>query len=831
MKSRLLKAAAFAATTLISDPQFAQAQKGLFKNKLKEKDAPKPPEARPADDKPLTQEQTAFFEKKIRPVLVDKCYSCHSADTPKGAKGELLLDTREGTLKGAVAGPGVIPGNAKKSAIIRAMKGDGLDPMPPKEKLDAGVIADFEKWIAMGAPDPRTGKAGPKPINIAKGKEHWAFQPVKAPGVPKLKEQPANPVDAFVRKALADKGLTPSAPAEKATLLRRVTFDLTGLPPTPEQLEAFLKDTSDKALEKVIDALLASPQFGERWGRHWLDVARYADSSGKEQNIVYPFAWRYRDYVIAAFNKDKPYDRFIKEQLAGDLLPSKNDAEKAEHLIATGYLAVGAKSHNERNPRQFALDVADEQIDAFSQGMLGITISCARCHDHKFDPIPTKDYYAIAGIFTSTETKFGTAPSIQSRQTAPLIELPAAPDVPVGTMMTKTELDRLKTRLTETKKQREDAIEAGKKDTQPNIRLLVFNAQISTMEKQLSYYDADGNPKKMAMGAADRTFPRDMPVYTRGELSKPGETAPRGFAQVIAPAAPKIKDGSGRKELAEWVASPSNPLTARVYVNRVWGHLFGKGLVASPDNFGTAGQKPTHPELLDDLAGTFVKDGWSTKALIKNLMLSDTYRQASAHSEANAAVDPDNDYLWRMSKRRLDAEAIRDAMLAASGELDKTAPVGSPVQKMEGPTQQVARFGGGLGDLANNTKRSVYIPIIRDMTPESLDLFDFPDASLVNGHRDDTSVPSQALYLMNNAAVMKLADKGAEKLIAKYLSPTERIEAAFQLAFGRGASKTEAKAAEGFLEKFKKTSRAGEKAAWSALVQALYGTAEFRLLD
>ena len=831
MTSRLIKAAAFAVAAfssmlLLSGPQYAIAQKGIFKNKLKAGETVAPVAA-----KPLTADESAFFEKKIRPVLVEKCYSCHTAETPKGAKGGLVLDTKAGMRKGGEAGPAVIAGNPKKSPILKAMKGDELNQMPPKDKLSADVIADFEKWIAMGAPDPRTGKAGAtsKPIDIAKGKEHWAFQPVKSPAIPTGKDQP---IDAFVLKTLADKTLTPAAPADKPTLLRRIYFDLVGLPPTPDQLDAFLKDTSAKALEHVIDELLASPQFGERWGRHWLDVARYAESSGKETNIVYPFAWRYRDYVINAFNKDKPYDQFLQEQLAGDLLPSKNDTEKAEHLIATGYLALGAKSHNERNARQFQLDVADEQIDAFSQGMLGITISCARCHDHKFDPIPTKDYYALAGIFTSTETKYGTARTVGSIQAAPLVELPAKADVPVGTMLSKAEVEKLRTRQTDLKKQREEAVEAGKKDPQLNVRLLGITAQLSTVEKQLGYYDADGNPKKMAMGVADRSFGRDMPVYTRGELSKPGETAPRGFAQVIAPAAPKIKTGSGRLELAEWVASPANPLTARVYVNRIWGHLFGRGLVASADNFGTAGQKPTHPELLDYLAGQLVKKGWSTKAIVKELMLSRTYQQASTHDEANAATDPDNDYLWRMSKRRLDAEAIRDAMLAVSGELDKVAPTGSPLQKLEGPTQQIGRFGG-LGNLNENTKRSVYLPILRDLTPEALDHFDFPDASLVSGHRDDTSVPSQALYLMNNASVMKLAEKGAEKLIAKYLSPTERIEAAFKLAFGRGASKSEAKAAEGFLAKMQKsgTRAGGEKAAWSALLQALYGTAEFRYID
>ena len=836
MPSRIFKVAfvglaSFTAMLMLAEPQSAQAQKGIFKNKLKAGES-----APPAAEKALSADESAFFEKKIRPVLVEKCYSCHTAETPKGAKGGLVLDTKAGMLKGGEAGPAVTAGNGKKSPIIKAMKGDELNPMPPKEKLSADVIADFEKWIAMGAPDPRTGKAGStsKPIDINKGKEHWAFQAVKSPEVPKLKTPDSlpssarpTPVDAFILETLADKNLTPAAPADKATLLRRMYFDLIGLPPTPDQLDTFLKDTSAKAVERVIDELLAAPQFGERWGRHWLDVARYAESSGKETNIVYPFAWRYRDYVIGAFNKDKPYDQFLKEQLAGDLLPSKNDTEKAEHLIATGYLALGSKSHNERNARQFQLDVADEQIDAFSQGMLGITISCARCHDHKFDPIPTKDYYAIAGIFTSTETKYGTARTVGSIQAAPLVELPANADVPVGAMLTKAEVEKLKTRQTDLKKQREDAIEAGKKDMQPNIRLLGITAQLSTVEKQLGYYDADGNPKKMAMGVSDRTFGRDMPVYTRGELSKPGETAPRGFAQVIAPAAPKIKTGSGRLELAEWVASPANPLTARVYVNRIWGHLLGRGLVASADNFGTAGQKPTHPELLDYLAGQLMKKDWSTKSLIKELMLSQTYQQASTHNETNAATDPDNEYLWRMSKRRLDAEAIRDAMLAVSGELDKVAPTGSPLQKLEGPTQQIGRFGG-LGNFNENAKRSVYLPILRDLAPEALDHFDFPDASLVGGHRDDTSVPSQALYLMNNASVMKLAEKGAEKLIAKYLSPTERIEAAFKLAFGRGASKTEAKAAEQFLAKMQKS---GTKAAWSALLQALYGTAEFRYLD
>jgi hypothetical protein len=388
-------------------------------------------DAKPAttDEKPATAEQVAFFEKKIRPVLIDKCYSCHSEETKKGPKGGLLLDTREGLRKGGDSGPAVVPGNPKASLLIKALKGDGAEAMPPKEKLSADVVADFEAWVKAGAADPRAGKAAAKktePIDVEAGKRHWAFQPPKKPGS-------AVSIDALVQAKLREKSLTPNPEADRRTLLRRVSFDLVGLPPTPAQVEAFLADKSPHAFEKVVDELLASPAFGERWGRHWLDVARYAESSGKEQNVLYPFAWRYRDYVIASFNADKPYDQFLREQLAGDLLPAATDAEKAEHLIATGFLAVGPKSHNERNPLQFRLDLADEQIDAFSQAMLGLTVACARCHDHKFDPIPTRDYYALAGIFTSTETKFGTPRALQGRLNAtPLAELPKDAPVPTG---------------------------------------------------------------------------------------------------------------------------------------------------------------------------------------------------------------------------------------------------------------------------------------------------------------------------------------------------------------------------------------------------------------
>jgi hypothetical protein len=810
-----------------------------------------------AADKPTADDQARFFENKIRPVLVAQCFSCHSGETPKGAKGGLRLDTAAGLKAGGDSGPAVVAGNPKKSPLIAALKATGgMKVMPPKGKLDDAVIADFEKWVSDGALDPRKDNGKADTVAKAdpnKGKDHWAFHPVREPKVPEVNRETkasawtiTSPVDAFVAAGWADKKLVPVADADKRTLLRRVTFDLTGLPPTPAEIDAFLKDTSPNAFEKVVDKLLAAPAFGERWGRHWLDVARYAESSGKEQNVFYPHAWRYRDYVIAAFNADKPIDQFFKEQLAGDLMGAKDDTDKANKMIATGYLAMGPKSHNERNRKQFELDVADEMIDAFSQGMLGLTIACARCHDHKFDPIPTKDYYAVAGIFTSTELKIGNSGTVGGRGGIPAAKLPDGADVPVGPALTPAEVKKLREQLEDLKKQRDEAIKEAMKDKQPSVRLVGITTRIGVIESQIEQYDADNNHKKIAMAVSDRTFPKDMPIHLRGEVDKTGDTVARGFVQVLGNASPKIGRGSsGRKELADWVASDKNPLTARVYVNRVWLHLFGKGIVTTPDNFGTTGTAPSHPELLDYLASTFTKQGWSTKKLVRELVLSHTYRLSSDHHSGNDAIDPDNVQLWRMSKRRLDAEEIRDAMLAVSGELDVKPADGSPVAKLAGTSQFIGRFMG-MGTMDSN-KRSVYLPIVRENVPEALELFDFAEPSLVTGQRDDTSVPAQGLYLLNSPKVMGWADSAAQKL-KKYDSETERVQQAFKLTLGRMPSQKEETAATAFVAKFKKTEarnatpsggfRPGaartpdvDKMAWAALVQALFATAEFRYLD
>lgn len=807
----------------------------------------KSPSSAAAPTRPPTPEQLAFFEKQIRPVLVDKCYQCHSAEAEK-IKGSLVLDTREGIRKGGDTGPAVVPGNLPASLLIKAIRYADSDlAMPPKKqggKLPDNVIADFEKWVSMGAPDPRDGKAlvAKKSWDSEKGKDHWAFKlPVKAPP-PQVKDTAwaCNDVDRYVLAELEANGLKPVGDADRRTLIRRVHFDLIGLPPTPEQVEAFINDPSPGAFEKVVDGLLGKPQFGERWGRHWLDVARYAESSGKENNIIYPHAWRYRDYVIKAFADDKPYDQFLREQIAGDLLPAKDQTQKAWQQIATGFLAIGPKSHNTRDPRQFALDLADEQIDAVSQGMLGLTVSCARCHDHKFDPIPQAEYYAMAGIFLSTETRFGTPRFIQNNQATPLLTLSDKANLRDAPPMPPRQIGVLKHQLEQARKERDEVLaeSKGSRDRAvfANPKLIRSATQVAILEKQLDRYDVYGRPLRLAMGVQERMFPRDTQLLARGEPDKPLDTVPRGFVQIVNTKSPsQITQGSGRLELAEWIASPENPLTARVMANRVWLQLFGTGIVATPDNFGAMGQKPTNQPLLDHLAMSFVENGWSVKKLIRQIVLSHTYQLSSDHSAANFAIDPDNVHHWRMSKRRLDAECIRDAMLAVSGKLDLHQPNGSPVANSEGPVLALLRFGALNSE---RPVRSVYLPIVRDQAPEALAVFDFAEASLVVGDREVTTVPSQALYLMNSVFVQRTAEAMAERLLAQNLRDTDLANAAFQLAFGRSPSTGELQATQLFFETFKvaeatrfQSKESLGKTGLVAFCQGLLGSAEFRYLN
>jgi hypothetical protein len=778
-----------------------------------------------------TAEQLAFFEKKIRPVLVDQCYSCHS-ESAKSIKAGLKLDTRVATRAGGETGPAIVPGEPDRSLLIKALRSnDDNTRMPPKNRLSDDVISDFAQWVKMGAPDPRTGdgKSAAKPeIDIEKGRQHWAYQPVKDCTPPAVNDAnwAANDIDKFVRAAQEAKGVKPAPDADERTLLRRVFLDITGLPPTPEDVNAYASDTDPQKYAKLVDRLLASPQFGERWGRHWLDVARYGESTGKSVNFTYPHAWRYRDYVIQAFNADKPFDQFIREQLAGDLLPAKDELEKSEHAIAAGFLAIGTKSLNERNRLQFELDLVDEQIDVFSQAFLGITAACARCHDHKFDPIPTRDYYALAGIFRSTETCYGTINSIQARYATPLVPLPNS--VPTGSApLSKNERETLERQLKRLKSELEDQVKKiGEKESFLAANGVRNRIQIQLTESKLAQYEADGTPKRMAMSVREKGRVKDSPIYVRGEPEKPGDVVPRGSLQVITLAMEPIRQGSGRKELADWVASPKNPLTARVYANRIWQHLLGRGIVGTADNFGVSGQTPSHPELLDHLATWLVSHDWSTKQLIKYIVTSRTYRQSAKFDAANHEIDPDNVLLWRTVPTRLDAEVIRDAMLAVSGKLDPSPAQGSPVAgQSEGYAQQLLREAGRRNNLYDSNHRSVYLPVIRDNLPEAMSLFDAADPSLVAGERGNTTVPAQSLFLMNSPFVIQQAEATAERLRSMGGTDADRVRAAYRLYYGRLPKDQELKAATDFIANYSKNAK--QRDAWTAFCQALFGSVEF----
>jgi hypothetical protein len=684
--------------------------------------------------------------------------------------------------------------------------------------LPDAVIADFTEWVKRGVPMPATNTVATNEKMEAR-LAHWSFQSVKDALAPTVKNTtwPRSEVDRFVLAELEAKGLAPVGDAEPAALLRRVHLDLTGLPPTAEQVTAFLAAPSESRIEGVIDELMKSPQFGERWGRHWLDVARYAESSGKETDFAYPQAWRYRDYVIKAFNQDMPFDQFIREQIAGDLFEARDDKERAELLIATGFLAIGPKSHIEKNPLQFEMDVVDEQIDTVSQAFLATTMACARCHDHKYDPVSQRDYYALAGIFRSTDTKFGTIKLIQNNNPGALMPLPATAGQPDAL---KPLAPRERTRLENAIAQNAARIaEMTKKREFASSEFVRTRLRLETDRAHLAAYEADGTPKQFATCVLEREKPRDSALLLRGEVQKPGDMVPRGLP-VLAKANTAIPNGSGRKELASWISSPDNPLTARVIVNRVWLHLFGQGIVATPDNFGLSGQAPTHPALLDHLATRFMKEGWSVKKLIRELMTSRVYALSTAHDAKNHEVDPDNTLLWRMTPRRLDAESIRDAMLLTAGKLDLRPPTGSAV----------GAFGEGYVVGANtrlldqvSPHRSVYLPVARNLPMESLALFDMAAGSTVTGQRPQTTVPAQSLFLLNSSYVLKAADFAAQRLLTERpTSEPHRVKLAYERIFNRPPTDAEIEAALTFV----KTKPDAAKG-WAALCQSLWASHEF----
>ncbi|MEO8493879.1 MAG: PSD1 and planctomycete cytochrome C domain-containing protein [Planctomycetota bacterium] len=792
----------------------------------------------------------ALFEAKIRPMLAQHCYQCHSAKSGV-PEGNLLLDSREATRKGGDRGPAVVPGKPNESLLLTAIThSDSELKMPPKkEQLPAALIHDVERWIKLGAPDPRDASAVPKSLveNLEEAREFWALQkPVRhEPPTVQDKSWPNSAIDQFVLARLEASNLSPSADAELATLLRRLYFDLLGLPPSPETSQAFVSRTQsegfDAAWEAEVDSLLASERYGERWGRHWLDVARFAESSGKEANISFPYAWRYRDYVIDCFNADVPFDRFLTEQIAGDLLSYASEDERARLLIATGFLALGPKNLDEANGFQFLADVIDEQIDTVTRAVMGHSVACARCHDHKFDPYAMEDYYALAGIFASTKTYFGTAVSPANRVSGDPLVLPQQASVPIlHEGISAERVAALKLQLAALQKEEQEgqaavqrAIEAGEDASEiftitDALRIFWTSGGI---EGQLEKVDDQGNPLPLAMGVLDREQLLDIPLLARGDINRPGEPVPRGFPRVIDlhESAHVPVDASGRLEFAQWLTHPDHPLTARVMANRVWHYLFGAGLVRTTDNFGVTGESPSHPELLDYLAIRLVENGWSVKKLVREIVLTRTYRESSAYREAAFQVDPDNRLLWRASKRRLDAEAIRDAMLVASGELDVARPVGSLVGRVIGdrPISLIGLDTKIPADLDDATHRSVYLPVLRDRLPDVLDLFDFAEPSLVTGTRDTTNVPVQALYLMNSPFVQARATALAERIMATVENDQARVQLAFTLCFNREPDAEELQIANEFLG----DGSTSDKPMLISYCHALLSAAEFRNLD
>lgn len=798
----------------------------------------------------LSAEDTAFFEAKVRPVLVKHCYECHSVESGK-SKGGLTLDTKQGVLSGGDTGPAVVPGDPAKSLLLTAIKHDDPDlEMPPKEaKLSAEVIADFETWIKTGAADPRVSavKAAERPpVDLEAGRQFWSY---KNPVMPK---QAAQGIDGFIEAKLKENQLTPAPEAEAVVLLRRLCFDLTGLPPTPKQVQQFSIDK----LEATVDALLASAEFGVRWGRHWLDVARFAESNGRESNLAFPHAWRYRDYVIDAVNADIPFDRFITEQVAGDLLPAKDDAERARLLIATGFLALGAKGLNEQNKAQFAADVADEQLDAVTRAVLGSSVACARCHDHKTDPFSMEDYYALAGIFKSTQTFYGNWVDSENNNHGHLIRLPELPgQVIPNKSIPEARVKQLKEDLAKIdqseKEQKEYAMKAkleGRDISGEFYKMLTMAIgniwRRGGIEGELERVDDKGRALPLCMGVQDAKRIQDSQLYDRGELAHPVKAVPRGFPRVIEVQGEVAKEQSGRLDLAQWLTSRDNPLTARVMANRVFHHLLGAGIVRTVDTFGFGGERPSHPELLDYLAIRFMDGGWSVKKLIKEIVMTRTYRQRSdgvmengsdgqnsntpALQHSPAFIDPDNRLLWHANKRRLDAEVIRDSMLAVSGSLDTSRRPGSLVAELNGQSVSLIGFNTALPpDLDGSHRRSIYLPVIRDQLPDVLEQFDVANPNLVTGDRDVTNVPLQALYLLNGPFVQEQAAALAQRITKEKPTLSERIRRAFSLCFNRAPDAKEQQLAKTFFQ----TGSADDSKLLTAFCQSLLSSAEFRFAD
>ncbi len=778
---------------------------------------------------PLASKEIDFFEKNIRPALAKHCYECHSA-TSKRIKGGLRLDTRHAILRGGDSGSAINHEAPESSLILRALRYEENLEMPPDGQLPSHIVQAFEKWVSMGAPDPREETTLEPDIPADSVDELWSLQPIAAPELPQLaNDEPIqNPIDAFVLEQLESRNIPPNGPATEHALFRRLSFDLIGLPPTPGEIDSFIQEAQRdrrSAVERSVDSLLASPHFGERWGRHWLDVARYADSNGQSRDVLFPHAWRYRNWVIDAFNEDLPYDDFIRQQIAGDLMTATSNEESVQQQIATGFLAIGSKPLVAGN---LTLDLIDDQIDAVSRSFMGLTVSCARCHDHKFDPIPTADYYALGGIFASTKTFYGGGPKRpKTMSEAAKLWLPITNGRP-SAIQRLAELEKRIQKLTKDENSKQKRLKRLQKNSAKNtdaIRTLQQSIKELKRERDPLTKERDQLPIEFAMGVRDSGKTSDLEIRIRGEKSKRGPRIPRGFLSCIdIDDSPEIaKSESGRLALANWITHPSNPLTARVAANRIWSHLFGRGLVETVDNFGHSGARPSHPALLDYLASS-LRSHWSVKTLIKQIVTSDVYQRSSQFSAHAHEKDPENQTLWRFQKRRLEIEPLRDALLAMGNRLNKDPH----------PNSVVAEIGEGEVGRGINTKplsapfhhRAVYLPVLRTAMLGMQKTFDYPDPSSIQGRRDSTNVPAQSLFMLNSPLVVQSATSMAKRIQSSNGSLDQGIAEAYLLAYSRPPSKEEIGDAARFLRSNQATDK--NTLPWKRFCHALIAAAEFR---
>jgi len=773
----------------------------------------------PADE--LSSAQRRLFESRIRPLLIKHCLKCHAGPQPKGA---LRLDSPAGWRRGGDSGPALIPGQPDNSLLMRAVRHqDGVSGMPPKKKLPTAAIQDLQRWIAAGAPDPRRPGGGPK---SAPGNEtqhnHWSFQPISHPTIPPDgQEWSLTPIDRFVARKHRQLGVRPVADADRYTWLRRVTMDLTGLPPTVAEIDAFVDDSAANSHERVVDRLLASRAYGQKWARHWLDLACYADTIGSS-SMPMRHAWRYRDYVIAALNRDMPLDAFVRQQIAGDLLPAKSADKRRENLIATGFLAIGPWQLSEQDKGQLRMDVVDHQITRIGTMFLGMTLDCARCHDHKFDPIEQSDYYAMAGILANVDVLDGIWRSnVSSVLTVALPESSAerrsrelaTPGYQAAFAESKRKWRTAQQTLHEAEAefQRLTTGDASKQAVAENVKQLRAAATAAEGDWRFMEFHAPAVPRAHAV--VQHPTLKNVQINIRGSAHALGDEVPRGFVDVIQPRAPRIPDASsGRLELVDWLFNSENPLTARVLVNRAWTQLMGRGLVEPIDYFGVGSgtNGPTHPELLDFLAHSLLRDRWSLKSLLRQIVLSRTYRLSSAPHSRASAVDPENRSLWRATPRRLDAEMIRDSMLLVSGRLvhydgGPAIPLGDRKTLRPGDLVNPPTIGGGFDVPPQlQSARSIYQPVIRSYVHKSLnglELFDTPSPNEIVGQRTTTTVPTQSLYLLNSPFVKECANQLASATFhAAGDTDEQRLKLLWLKTCGRPITQHETQSALEFLD-------------------------------